>query len=66
MNFMFCLKKKKKGSHGKGEKAHVNCLLVQSGLVDMWCKALCGGYKDRFSQQILVNKPILIRFLHRL
>ena len=41
-----------------------NCLLFQSGLVYMWCTALCGGCKDRFGQQILLNKTVLTGFLY--
>jgi len=62
----FALRCGKKGHIGTVKNHTQNCLLVQSGLVDMLCTALCGGCKDRFSQQILLNKPILIRFLHRL
>jgi len=30
----------------------------------VWCTASCGGCKDRFGQQVLLNKTILTRFLH--
>ena len=30
----------------------------------MWCTALCGGFNDRFGQQILLNKTVLTGFLY--